>query len=157
MKENTDKNFLLRKYVPSDIGGILHVFESSVTELCANDYSPAQIRAWINCADERKWSAEFLSRHTTVAVCGDEIIGFCDTEENGHIDRLYVSPEHAGKGVGASLIKDAESFLCGKEIRVEASVTAKPFFQKLGYRVIEAQRVQRHGETLINYKMIKTA
>lgn len=54
MKDNTDKNFLLRKYVPSDIGGILHVFESSVTELCASDYSPAQIRAWINCADERK-------------------------------------------------------------------------------------------------------
>lgn len=157
MKENTDKNFLLRKYVPSDIGGILHVFESSVTELCANDYSPAQIRAWINCADERKWNSEFLSRHTAVAVIDDEIIGFCDTEENGHIDRLYVSPEHAGKGVGASLIKNAESFLSGKEIRVEASVTAKGFFEKLGYRVIEAQRVQRHGETLINYKMIKTA
>lgn len=107
MKDNADKNFLLRKYVPSDIGGILHVFESSVTELCASDYSPAQIRAWINCADERKWNAEFLSRHTAVAVIDDEIIGFCDTEENGHIDRLYVSPEHAGKGVGASLIKDA--------------------------------------------------
>ena len=135
----------------------MHVFESSVTELCASDYSPAQIRAWINCADERKWNAEFLSRHTTVAVCGDEIIGFCDTEENGHIDRLYVSPEHAGKGVGASLIKDAESYLSGQEIRVEASVTATGFFEKLGSRVTKPKRAQRYGGTRIHYKKAKNA
>lgn len=155
MEKDKDKNFILRSYIPSDIGGILHVFKSSVTELCAGDYSPSQLKAWTDCADGDRWNAQFLSRHTTVAVIDDEIIGFCDTEENGHIDRLYVAPEHTGKGVGASLIKDAESFLCGKEIRVEASVTAKPFFRNLGYKVVKAQRVQRHGETLVNFKMIK--
>lgn len=148
-------NVTLRRYIPSDIGGILHVFRESVCTLCAKDYSSSQIRAWMNCADKAKWEREFASRHTTVAIENGKIVGFCDCEDSGHIDRLYVMPRHEGKGIGSMLVKDAEdSFLCDLSF-VEASVTAKPFFEKLGYQTTLMQQVARNGELLINFKMEK--
>lgn len=155
MEKDKDKNFILRNYIPSDIVGILHVFRSSVTELCAQDYSPSQLKAWTDCADGDRWNAQFLSRHTTVAIADDTVVGFCDVEYNGHIDRLYIAPGYTHTGIGKALIKDAESALNTDKISVEASITAKLFFEKLGYVAIKKQSVIRNGEKLINYKMVK--
>ena len=64
-------------------------------------------------------------------------------------------PGHEGKGIGSMLVKDAEdSFLCDLSF-VDASVTAKPFFEKLGYQTTLMQQVARNGELLINFKMEK--
>lgn len=148
--------YVIRKYIPSDLGGILHVFRQSVYGLCAGDYSPSQIKAWADCADYEKWKNELIRRNTFVAEKDGQIVGFCDAEENGHIDRLYVLPEHAGKGLGSALVKAAENSLGVSRIFVEASVTAKPFFEKLGYTVVEKQSVFRNGERLVNFKMEKS-
>lgn len=153
-KQNSG-SVILRRYIPSDIGGILHVFRESITALCKKDYSSSQIRAWLNCADKVKWEREFESRHTTVAIDNGKIVGFCDCEKNGHIDRLYVMPGYDGKGIGSMLVKDAEdSFSCDISF-TEASVTAKPFFEKLGYKTKFMQQVARNGEFLVNFKMEK--
>jgi putative acetyltransferase len=37
----------------------------------------------------------------------------------------------------------------------EASITAKPFFQRMGFSVVKEQEVSRRGETFINYAMEK--
>lgn len=37
-----------------------------------------------------------------------------------------------------------------------ASITAKGFFEKRGYRLIRAQQVERSGERLTNYVMEKS-
>lgn len=150
-----ENNYILRRYISSDIEGILNVFKNSVNVLCSKDYSPSQLKAWSDCADRDKWNEQFLSRHTTVAETEGKIIGFCDIESNGHLDRLYVSGEYAHIGVGKALVKDAESAVKTKFVFVEASITAKPFFEKLGYKTLEKQTVTRHGETLTNYRMIK--
>jgi len=36
-----------------------------------------------------------------------------------------------------------------------ASITAKPFFEKMGFSVVQEQSVSRRGETLTNYLMEK--
>lgn len=149
-------NIILRQYTHSDVEGILCVFKTSIEKLCARDYSPSQISAWTKCADKEAWNAQFLSRHTTVAVADGVVVGFCDTERNGHIDRLYVSPDYAGKGIGKALVKDAETAVEKKTVSVEASITAKPFFEKLGYTLAERQTVIRHGESLTNYRMSRS-
>jgi putative acetyltransferase len=38
---------------------------------------------------------------------------------------------------------------------VEASITAKPFFQKMGFDVVQRQQVSCRGETFVNYAMVK--
>lgn len=153
--KTANPDIVYRAYIPSDIEGILQVFGQSVKSLCCDDYSPSQIKAWISGADKARWNREFIERHTTVAVADGRIAGFCDCESNGHIDRLYVSPEFAFKGIGAALVADAEKSHGNPVSTVEASLTAKPFFEKLGYTVIEKQSVFRRGEYLTNFRMKK--
>ena len=96
--------YKLRGFVSSDTDGILRLFRSSVYSLCAKDYSPRQLEAWASCADKARWQAQFSARHTTVATADGIIVGFCDCENNGHIDRLYVLPGYEGKGIGKALV-----------------------------------------------------
>lgn len=48
---------------------------------------------------------------------------------------------------------------CGKNVSkkiiTHASITARPFFEKRGYRVVKEQQVNRQGILLINYVMEK--
>ncbi|MEE1466132.1 MAG: GNAT family N-acetyltransferase, partial [Clostridium sp.] len=47
-----------------------------------------------------------------------------------------------------------ERFVEGN-ITTHASITARPFFEKRGYRVVKEQEVERSGVVLTNYVMIK--
>jgi putative acetyltransferase len=40
-------------------------------------------------------------------------------------------------------------------LTVDASITAKPCFERHGFRVVEEQQVAVRGETFINYRMEK--
>ena len=42
------------------------------------------------------------------------------------------------------------------EITTESSRTALPFFEQHGYRLIEAQQVERLGVVIENFKMVKS-
>ena len=56
----------------------------------------------------------------------------------------------------ASALCDAlEALYPAERITVHASVTARPFFEKRGYRVRNAQQVERRGQVLANFVMEK--
>ena len=42
-----------------------------------------------------------------------------------------------------------------RPLDVEASITAKPFFERHGYRAVARQTVTRRGIELTNYRMVK--
>ena len=42
-----------------------------------------------------------------------------------------------------------------REIKTDASITARPFFEKRGYRVKKEQEVERCGILLRNFRMVK--
>lgn len=42
-----------------------------------------------------------------------------------------------------------------REIDTEASITAKPFFERKGYQIIKEQIVERKGIGLVNFRMSK--
>jgi putative acetyltransferase len=41
-------------------------------------------------------------------------------------------------------------------IFTEASLTARPFFERRGFVVVAAQQVEKRGQTLANFRMEKT-
>lgn len=84
----------------------------------------------------------------------DGIIGFGDITADGYLDRLYVRADSIGKGVGKALCRRLESAV-GGDITTHASVTARPFFEKMGYFVVKKQQVERSGVLLTNFIMKK--
>jgi putative acetyltransferase len=108
------------------------------------------------------WSqllAAFSSQWTFVAAEGPEVIGFCELERDGHIGCFYCHYQHQRQGVGSSLLKHVEAIALQHGIdrlQTEASITAKPFFERHGFQTLEAQCVERYGVMLLNYRMAKS-
>ena len=82
------------------------------------------------------------------------IVGFGDIDKDGYLDRLFVHADYQGKGIATAICNQLEQAVDGK-ITTYASITAKPFFEKRGYKVVKERQEERQGVLLTNYVMIK--
>ena len=114
--------------------------------------------------DLEKWDRSFCEHDTAVAAEDGQIVGFGDMDDTGYLDRLYVHAKHQGRGIvsaicdrleGKWLEQKSAGKPVSKKIITHASITARPFFEKRGYRVVKEQQVTRQGVLLINYVMEK--
>ncbi len=145
-------------YKAQHAGGTIEVFLRAITEVAAQDYTPAQVHAWAQVPDPEAWAQKRLSRPAWVALCEHEVIGFIDLTATGYLDMLFVHPAHQRSGVATRLYTALETFARAQgmvQIETEASITARPFFERQGFVVICAQSVVSRGQTFINYRMSK--
>lgn len=147
----------IRRYEPEDLGQITALFYDTVHAVNAADYAPEQLDAWADGApDLDRWNGSLLAHHSLVAVEGrDLIVGFGDIDGTGYLDRLYVHKDRQGLGIATALCDRLERAVDAPVITTHASITARPFFEGRGYRVLREQRVERHGVRMTNYAMEK--
>lgn len=149
----------LRSYRSTDQEQILTLFYETVHSVNLRDYSPAQADAWApKNPDRERWERNLSGQDTLVVEQNGKIIGFANWDRADHFDCLYVHRDFQGMGVASLLANEIERRArhAGTHIlRVEASITARPFFEKRGYAVTQEQQVERLGQKLKNYKMEK--
>jgi len=149
----------VRLFQPEDTAQIAQLFHDTVRKINIRDYSPAQVMAW-SPTDLywRDWLGLCSTRFTYVATEDRKIIGFGELEANGHIDCFYIHYQHQRQGIGSSIYQAIETK--ARELNLtrlftEASITAKPFFIRQGFEVIDPQQLSCRGETFTNYLMAK--
>lgn len=148
----------LRPYRPEDCPALAHLFYETVHTACTADYTPAQLEAWApgSGPDLAAWDAGFRACVTLVAEIGGRLAGFGDLDPAaGYLDRLYVRREFQRRGVASTLCDALEQASRARPLTTHASRTARPFFEKRGYRVLRSQQVERRGQQLENFVMEK--
>lgn len=146
--------FCLRAYTPSDCAALAELFDRTVHTVNARDYTAEQLDAWSpGTVDLDEWNRSLLTHHTLVAVRGERIVGFGDMDASGYLDRLFVDRDCQRQGIASALCDALER--TADTIVTHASITARPFFERRGYRVIREQQVIRRGVFLTNYVMVK--
>lgn len=149
----------LRPYLPGDTARLAAIFQASIEELTADDYTDAQRAAWSGAADDEKaFGARLADRLTLIATIEGEPVGFAALLGTDVIDLLYVQPGAVRLGV-ATLLCDALERLAGargaQKMTVDASDTAEPFFSRRGY-VPQSRNTRIVGdEWLGNTTMVK--
>jgi putative acetyltransferase len=149
----------IRLFEPQDAEQIAQLFHTTVREVNIRDYSSNQVKAW--APDDiyfRNWVEVCSSRFTYVGETEGTIVGFGELEPNGHIDCFYCHKNYQRCGVGSQIYQAIETKaveLSVDRLFTEASISAKPFFQRRGFTVVKEQKVTRRGETFINYAMEK--
>ena len=147
----------LRLYKSDDAPVLLALFRDTIRRVNARDYSPEQIRAWASDdIDPVVWMDRFMGRFVIVADEAGQPVGFTELESDGHIDRMYVSADHQGQGIGRQLLAAvvAEARRLGlARLFVEASLTARPFFEARGFTVLTPQVVTCREVEFVNYRM----
>jgi putative acetyltransferase len=88
-----------------------------------------------------------------------EPVGFSDLEEDGHLDMMFVHPAFQGQGIASALLNTVESAARKQSLTMiytEASLSARPFFERRGFAVITPQTVKCRGQKLANFRMRKS-
>lgn len=145
----------LRKYQSSDCKEVTELFYNTVHIINAKDYTQKQLDVWATGqVDLEKWNLSLQEHYSIVAVDNEIIVGFGDIDKDGYLDRLFVHAGYQGKGIATAICNQLEQAVEGK-ITTHASITAKTFFEKRGYKVIKKQEVERQGIFLTNFVMEK--
>ena len=146
---------ILRSYEHRDCPVLARLFYDTVHTVNRRDYTQAQVDAWATGeVDLAAWDASLAAHRTLVAEEDGIILGFADMTDDGYLDRLYVHHLHQRQGVAAALCDRLEKTVEGP-VTTHASITARPFFEKRGYRVVKEQQVERRGVLLTNFVMEK--
>lgn len=140
---------IIREYKERDFLALCEIFLRAVKETARRDYSAQQVAAWAQI-DEATWRQKFATSEVQVAVVNEQPVGFISVAGND-IDLLFVAPEFNGQGIAGRLLKPW--IARGDGLTVEASITAKPFFERQGFQVVAQQKVECRGEWFINYRM----
>ena len=149
----------LRPFLPADAPVLAEIFRDSIEELTADDYTEAQQEAWTAVADdEEAFTGRLGEQLTLVATLDGSVVGFISLAGTEQLDMLYVHPAVAGQGIGTMLCDAVEKIAANRgtaRLTVDASETARDFFQHRGYVAKQRNTVSCHGEWLVNTTMEK--
>lgn len=143
-----------------DIQSLKALYQGTITHINQQHYNPGQIAAWA-ATGERITSLEnkIKEQYFYVAVTADDIItGFSSLETDGELDMMYVHKDYQGQGIASLLIQqiyEKASELGLSTLTAYVSITARPFFEKQGFKVIKTQQVPLGEVALTNYEMVK--
>jgi putative acetyltransferase len=150
----------MRPILPADVPILADIFRASIEELSADDYTEAQQAAWASVADdEEEFAARISGELTLVATLSGDPIGFACLAGNSRIDMLYVHPAAAGQGAGDMLCDALETLAAArgtKELSVDASDSARGFFERRGFVAKTRNSVSVGDEWLANTTMVKS-
>lgn len=149
----------IRNYKPNDLEQITKLFYNTVHTINAKDYTKSQLDVWATGnIDEVNWNKSFLEHTTLVAEENNIIVGFGDIDSIGYVDRLYVHKDYQSRQIGETILNMLEQHAIKEGVLLfttHASITAKPFFEKQGYKVIRDNVVTLQNVKLTNYIMEK--
>ena len=145
----------IREYRQSDCRELTALFYHTVHTVNAKDYTKEQLDAWApEQANIEKWNLSLQEHYSLVVTENEVIVGFGDIDNMGCLDRLFVHTDYQGKGIATAICNQLEQAVQG-DITTYASITARPFFEKRGYKVVKEQLVERQGVSLTNFVMVK--
>lgn len=146
----------LRAATAQDLPTLSSLFAASVAALATEHYDADARRAWAAFAREDGFAGFVLDADTLVALRDGAIAGFAGLRSDGHVVSLYVAPEAARRGVARALLEALlERARAAGHLRLttDASAVSRPVFERLGFRVVDEERVLRNGVVFVRHRM----
>ena len=154
-----DLDINLQPFTREKANQVADLFHRAVHCIDPTLYTVEQKEAWAPTPpDYAYWLARLVIKQPWLALVDNHVVGFIESDADGYIDCLYTHPDFQNQGVACALYEQLLMIANTREsdrLYVEASIVAKPFFERRGFVQIAENRVQRKGVTLINFTMEK--
>lgn len=150
----------IREFRAGDEEALRRIFVRAIRETASKDYSDEQVRTWApDQWDREVWGKRLQGIAPFVAEEEGEAVAYADVQPEGYIDQFFVSPDVGRRGVGSALMRRIHEK--AEELRLESlwsnvSITARPFFEKWGFEVVEQQSVHIGDVAFTNFRMRKS-
>ena len=158
----TNTNLGIRRLAAQDIPEMRKLFRATVLTVNSKDYTKEEVEDWASCGDSVEHWKELLAKNNYIGALDGQggIVGFSSMNAEGYLHSMFVHKDWQGKGVATLLLSEVEKIARRygvHKISVEVSVTARPFFEKHGYKVVKEQKAKANRLYLTNYVMEKTS
>ena len=158
-KVNPMSIIFLRTANALDLQEMQQLFVNTVTTICCKDYNNEQLKAWISgVKDTQRWLERLDEQFVLLATIDKQIVGFGSIRDENYLDMLYVHKDFQRQGIAGKIYTQLEEKareVNSSYIDADVSITAKPFFESIGFTVLAEQKVERMGVELVNYRMRK--
>ncbi len=151
----------IRKFQPLDVPAIIAVHQEAVIRINGKHYAPEQVAAWLgdDGDKETRWAASLSKNIAYVFEEQGSILGFGDLKPEGELRRLYVHPDHHGKGIGSTILQKLEAeaqALRLREIRLKSTIAARTFYERRGYENLGLTQHRFRNISIDIYNMRKS-
>lgn len=159
MSAQANPKLALRPMLPADVPLLAEIFRESVLDLTGEDYSAEQQEVWAATADDAKAFGDKLGKQLTlIATLEGSPVGFASLKGKDEIDMLFVHPAASRYGAATMLVDALEKLAASRgseALNVDASDTARDFFEKRGYVAQQRNSVSLGDVWLANTTMKK--
>ncbi len=149
----------IRPATPFDIPTITQLFYDTITTINTEDYTPNQIAIWSSASSNvAMWQERMQNEQFFVAEIDNIIVGFSSLGKNGYLDFMYVHKDYQHQGIASALLNKIIEITKTQNVTAlttEASITAKPFFEKRGFEAVKQQTKTVKETEFVNYIMRK--
>ncbi|MBI5390424.1 GNAT family N-acetyltransferase [Candidatus Woesearchaeota archaeon] len=148
---------VIRKAKPADAAAVNTMHEETIRTVNKKDYTPQQINVWAGRFTIEKRLEAWKKNRCYVATISKMIVGFGDFRGK-EVMGLYVHKKYLGKGVGSKLLERIEIEARKQGIKVlfcTSTITAKEFYQKMGFHVMRKTVHRFKDQDLLVYRMKK--
>ena len=153
-------DFIIRAALQSDAVELKKLFQNTVLAINRRDYSQAEVEDWASCGDDLSNIEDMIKTHYFIVAVNQqsEIVGFSSITPQGYLHSMFVHKDFQGEGIATILLNEIEQYAITNgimRITSEVSLTARPFFEKKGYIVVEEQKRKANQLSLTNFWMAK--
>ena len=147
------KDVAIRRFRAGDEVSVSEVIRTALDVSNRRDYAPEFIEERIREYSPERVAVSARDAHMYVACDGEAVIGcgaisgYWGSTEESYLSSIFVLPEYQRRGVGRRIVEALEAdayFLRAWHTEVGASLTAVPFYLKLGY-AFKAGRTEMFG------------
>jgi putative acetyltransferase len=148
----------IEEFTPGIENELWEVFFTAIRNVCCKHYEPHQVEAWApNNFDPIIWKNRMEGIRPLIAKIESKVVGYSDLQKNGYIDHFFVHGNFQSKGVGSALMEcHLKNGVQLDKLFSHVSITARPFFEHYGFKVIKSQEVIIRGVSLNNFEMARS-
>ena len=172
MRHSLDRPPLIRTALPDDAEALSALILRTIRTSNAADYPPEEIERICTNFTPDEVTAQIAARDVFISFApgspqeppeaqpvGTVSLGVKPQpsgEEVAKLHVLFIAPEWQGRGLGLQLVAHLEAHALSRGhrlLRVSSSLTARPFYQRLGYREL-AFEPRDEGSTYLMEKAL---
>ena len=149
----------IKRFDGADLADVVDLFRDTVRTINLADYTPEQVKVWApDEIDQERWLARLNDNYSITMMEGESLRGFAELHGGSHVHMMFVHKDFQRRGIAHDLLADLEKVahrLQERQLSADVSITARPFFESQGFAVGESQQIEKGGQVLKNFKMLK--
>jgi putative acetyltransferase len=144
----------------NDLAAVAALYRDTILAVNIRDYAAEQVNAWARrWTNTTGWTDKITNQHFILEELDGLIVGFSSLTDTGHLDMMFVHKNYQDRGIARRLVNEILRVAGARKftaVTTDASITARPFFERIGFAIVMPQTVSVDGIELTNYKMIIT-